>query len=433
MPKGSFPLEVYQHCFSEMEYQFDVVVCGAGPAGASASLFLSQQGIRHLVFDLSAFPRPKVCGDGITPLCTTMLKQVIPDVLQDFEHKKQVKRIKKLRLYSVNFKHTELNTGDFIPDEKNNVYTISRFEFDNYLVKHLRQKPEATFWENTKLTGYTMEPEGVRLKLLKDGCPIEVFTKMVIAADGDRSPFRKSIYSTAIDRKQMVAAVRTYYRNVTPVSTNDLYEIYALKEVLPGYFWIFPMADGTHNVGLGITSDVIQENKINLRKLMEDLIATHPLLKARFAHAEKTHSIEGSGLPIMMETKPRLSDARVVLTGDAASLADPISGEGIGPGIVSGKYAALIASEAIKANDFSAAFLRRYDGYIHQKITQAYEIRIKLFDWFLKKPKRINALVWAAPKLGWVRNFLANAANGHVGVKDLKKFSLLKKFFMKKA
>jgi geranylgeranyl reductase family protein len=418
---------------NNLQTNYDVVVCGAGPAGAAASLFLSQQGINHLIFDQSAFPRPKVCGDGITPLCTTILKQVIPGVQQDFAEKSAVKRIRNIRLYGINFKHAELSTGDFIPEEKNKVYTISRLEFDNYLVQHLKKKAEATFWENTKLTGYTMEPDGVRLKLVQHGVPIEVFTKMVIAADGDRSPFRKSIYSTAIDRKQMVAAVRTYYKNVTPVSSNDLYEIYALKEVLPGYFWIFPMADGTHNVGLGITSDVIQEKKINLRKLMEELITTHPLLKDRFGGAEKIHAIEGSGLPIMMETEPRLSDARIVLTGDAASLADPISGEGIGPGIVSGKYAAVIAAEAIRANDFSAAFLKKYDTIIHQKITHAYEIRIRLFDWFLKHPWRINAIVWAAPKLGWIRNFLANAANGHVGVQDLEKVSLLKKFFLRKA
>ncbi len=414
-----------------MEFNFDVVVCGAGPAGAAASLFLSKQGVRHLIFDQSVFPRTKVCGDGITPLCTTMLKQVIPTIQKDFAEKRQVKRINRLRLYGINFKHAELSTGDFIPEEKNQVYTISRFEFDNYLVKHAKEKPEATIWEETKLTGYTMEANGVRLHLVQNGTPVQVFTKMVIAADGDRSLFRKSIYRTAIDRKQMVAAIRTYYKNVTPVSTNDLYEIYALKEVLPGYFWIFPMADGTHNVGLGITSDVIQEKKINLRKLMEELIATHPLLKDRFAHAEKIHAIEGSGLPIMMETEPRLSAERIVLTGDAASLADPISGEGIGPGIVSGKYAAVVAAEAIQANDFSAAFLKKYDTYIHEKITKAYEIRIKLFDWFLKKPWRINAIVWAAPKLGWIRNFLANAANGHIGVKDLKKFGIWKKFLLK--
>lgn len=415
-----------------MQYDYDVVVCGAGPAGSSASLFLSQQGIRHLIIDQSVFPRPKVCGDGITPLCTTMLKQVIPDVETHFSEKSRVKRINKIRVYSLNFKFAELNTGDFVPEEKNKLYTISRYMLDDYLLQHVKQKPEATIWENTKLTGYSMESDGVKLQFVQNGNPVSVNAKMVIAADGDRSVFRKSIYSTAIDRKQMVAAVRTYYKNVTPVSTNDLYEVYALKEVLPGYFWIFPMADGTHNVGLGITSDVIQEKKINLRKLLDDLISNHPLLKDRFANAEKLHSVEGSGLPIMMETEPRLSAERILLTGDAGSLADPISGEGIGPGIVSGKYAAVTAAQAIQANDFSAAFLKQYDTTIHQKITKAYEIRIRLFDWFLKNPARINALIWAAPKISGIRNFMANAANGHIGVNDLKKTFNWRKFFLRK-
>jgi len=80
----------------------------------------------------------------------------------------------------------------------------------------------------------------------------------------------------------------------------------------------------------------------------------------------------------------------------------------------------------------TADFLKQYDSAIHQKITKAYEIRIRLFDWFIKHPWRINALVWATPKLGWIRNFLANAANGHVGVQDLKGPALWKKFFLKK-
>jgi flavin-dependent dehydrogenase len=122
-----------------------------------------------------------------------------------------------------------------------------------------------------------------------------------------------------------------------------------------------------------------------------------------------------------------------MLTGDAGSLADPISGEGIGPGLISGKYAAYTAAEAIAANDFSAAFLKKYDSIVHQKVTRAYEVRIKMFDWFVKYPWRINGLVWAAPKLTWVRNFLSNTINGKVSTRDLNRRTLWKKFFLKKA
>lgn len=404
-----------------MQHDYDVVVCGAGPAGAAASLFLSQKGIRHLVFDQAVFPRTKVCGDGITPVCTTILEQVIPDIKKEFTERGKAKRISSFRVYGLNHKYAELQTSEFLPEDKNLLFTISRYELDDYLVKKAAEKQEATLWENTKLVGYTMEADGVQINLQKDGNAVSIHCKMVIAADGDRSIFRKKIYSNAIDRKQMVGAIRAYYKNVTPVSNNDLYEIFALEEVMPGYFWIFPMADGTHNVGLGITSDVIQAKKINLRKLQEELITKHPLLKDRFAGAERLKPIEGSGLPIMMEPEPKLSTDRILLTGDAGSLADPISGEGIGPSLISGKYAAYTAADAIAANDFSAGFLKKYDEIIHHKVTRAYEVRIKLFDWFVKYPWRINGLVWAAPKLSWVRGFLSNTINGKITMANFKK------------
>jgi len=408
---------------------FDVIVCGAGPSGAVASLFLSQQGVRHLIIDQSVFPRAKVCGDGITPLCSTILQQVIPEVNNHFEEKGKVKRIKNIRIYGFNKNYADLKTADFVSEEKNLLYTISRFIFDDYLVQHVKQKQEATLWENTKLTGYSIGEDGVLLQVIKDGLPVEVSAKLIIAADGDRSIFRKRIFKTAIDRDQMVAAVRTYFKNVIPSGNNDLLEVYVFKEVMPGYFWIFPMADGTHNVGLGITSDVIQASKINLRKLLDELICNHPLLKERFKYAQKIHSIEGSGLPIMMEKAPKLSDTRILLTGDAGSLADPISGEGIGPGIVSGKYAALVAADAVKVSDFSAEFLQKYDFIMHDKITSAYENRIHLFDWFAKYPYRINWLIWALPKVGWIRNILANLTFGQMGFQDRKSFTSLKKLF----
>jgi flavin-dependent dehydrogenase len=225
---------------------------------------------------------------------------------------------------------------------------------------------------------------------------------------------------TAIERKNMVAAIRTYYKGVKKEGDNNHYEVFAYPEVLPGYFWIFPMADGTFNVGLGVTSDVIQQKKLNLRKLMEELIAKYPYLSERFKNAEMIQAVEGSGLPIMLEKEPKLSDDRILLTGDAASIADPISGEGIGPGIVTGKYAALVAIDAVRANDFSAAYLTRYDKIIHQKITNAYELRIRLFDWFIKHPWKINWLVWLAPKAGFIRNFFNNAANMRFSLKDIK-------------
>lgn len=404
-----------------MEYNYDIVVCGAGPAGAAASLFLSQQGQPHLLLDKSSFPRTKVCGDGITPVCLTLLEQVIPDIKNHFARSSAtVHPIKRFRLYSPSGRCADLATADFVPAEKNNLFTIARYEFDKYLIDNASQREACTFWDKTTLKDYQMTDSGVKLQLENAGTTLTVNAKIVIAADGDRSIFRKRLMGTAIERKNMVAAIRTYYKGVKKEGDNNHYEVFAYPEVLPGYFWIFPMADGTFNVGLGVTSDVIQQKKLNLRKLMEELIAKYPYLSERFKNAEMIQTVEGSGLPIMLEKQPKLSDDRILLTGDAASIADPISGEGIGPGIVTGKYAALVAIDALRANNFAAAYLTRYDKVIHQKITNAYELRIRLFDWFVKHPWKINWLVWLAPKAGFIRNFFNNAANMRFSLRDLK-------------
>ena len=95
------------------------------------------------------------------------------------------------------------------------------------------------------------------------------------------------------------------------------------------------MNDGKANVGIGMLSSHISQKKINLKVVLQKLIETHPQLKDRFINAKALESIKGFGLPLGSK-KRRLSGDRYVLTGDAASLIDPFSGEGIGNAIRSG-------------------------------------------------------------------------------------------------
>jgi len=402
-------------------YDFEVIVSGAGPAGASASLFLSQQGIPHLVFDRSIFPRHKVCGDGLTPMCFTLLEQVIPDIKARFATHQNMQKVAGVRLFSNKGRYADFFSKDYVKEEKDHVYTGSRYHFDHLLVEELQLRKEATLWQDTQLMDYTVEADGVVVTLKHDGALRKLKTKLLIAADGDRSLARKRMHGAAIKRDRTVAAVRAYYSGVKPLGNHDLYEIYALKEVLPGYLWIFPMTNGGHNVGLGTTSNLLKDKKMNMRQLLATVVHEHPLLKERFKDAVVTRETEGSGLPLMMETEPLLSMDRVLLTGDAAAIADPISGEGIGPAIVSGKYAAYAAKQAIEARDFSQAFFAvAYDQMIHQKITKHYELRIKLFDWFIKHPWKIEAFLWGATRLRLARNFIANAMNNKYRIKEIK-------------
>ena len=396
-----------------------VVVCGAGPAGSSTSLFLSKLEIPHVLIDKSDFPREKVCGDGITPVCFSILEQVIPQIKNDFAQHKAMQRIEGCRLYSNNGRYIDILAQEFVPKEKNHVYTASRKVFDDYLLEKAKQQSYCQFYDNMLVKEIINHDDYLEINAVQHNQSIKIQTALYIAADGDRSLARKIVYGTAINRKETVAAIRTYYRGVKPAAGNRFYEIFALKSVLPGYLWIFPMADNTWNVGLGITSDKVQKDRINLKNVLQELVKNHPAIKDRFEGAEAVRTIEGSGLPLMLHTQPKLSTNRILLTGDAASLADPISGEGIGPAIISGKYAALAAQEAIAQDNYSASNLEHlYDQILHTKLTSKYELKIKM-AWLADKPQYINYLVYLASKTKWFMNFFINSSLNKYQYKDL--------------
>jgi flavin-dependent dehydrogenase len=140
-----------------------------------------------------------------------------------------------------------------------------------------------------------------------------------------------------------------------------------MKELLPGYFWIFPLPGGGANVGMGMLSKDIKRKKVNLRKELLNIIQNHPVMKKRFENAHLEGNIVGWGLPFGSK-KRELSGNNFILTGDAASLIDPFTGEGIGNAVVSGLVASRIAKKALDAGDFSKEFLFEYDSIIYSKL-----------------------------------------------------------------
>jgi flavin-dependent dehydrogenase len=172
--------------------------------------------------------------------------------------------------------------------------------------------------------------------------------------------------STHHEPKHYAIAVRGYYKNVANIPPQT-YELHFIKGLLPGYLWIFPFKNNTANVGFGLSSKIALERKINLRKELESLIKTHPNLKERFKDAELIGKIEGHGLPLASR-KTTISGNCFMLCGDAASLIDPATGEGIGPAMISGRYAGWQAIKCFEQKNFTASFIKQYDKDIYRKL-----------------------------------------------------------------
>ena len=170
-----------------------------------------------------------------------------------------------------------------------------------------------------------------------------------------------------MDPDHFSGGIRAYYSGVKGLHPQHFLELHFYQKLLPGYLWIFPLPNGRANVGLGMISSHISKRKVNLRQELDRLIAEVPSLRERFASATQEGKTVGWGLPLGSRRRS-LSGPHLLLTGDAASLIDPFTGEGVGNAGLSGMVAAQVAQRAITQGDFSAQSLAEHDAIIYQKL-----------------------------------------------------------------
>ncbi len=379
------------------DYITDVLIAGAGPGGASTSVFLAKEKIKHLIIDKAIFPRDKVCGDAMSGKTVGMLKRMTDTWQQQFLANKN----KAVVCSGIQFIAPD-NTCLDIPFQQNNNtagdptgFVSRRIDFDNTLAG-LIDTNFATFLTGTLLEDIEYTNDGLIVKIKEQGQQKTIFTKMIIGAEGRSSVVAKKLAHHTMEPAHYSAGIRAYYQNVGGLHASNYIELHFLKEVQPGYLWIFPLANGAANVGVGMLSKSVSAKKVNLKQLMQDAIDTHPNIKERFANATMEGDVEGWGLPLGSK-KRTLSGNRFLLTGDAGSLIDPFTGEGIGNAMVSGLVASRVITKALAANNFSADFLQQYDHDLYKKLWT--ELKLSHYLQVLSsKPRLFNFVVGKASR-----------------------------------
>ncbi len=346
-------------------HDFDVLILGAGPAGASAALSLSKYStLRVGILDKAKFPRDKICGDALSGNVISTLKSLSPSLYARFQAFPD-----KIGSFGIRFIAPSGNYLD-VPFKSPKVqvseppgFISKRIDFDNFLVSEVKSLPNVTLHEETAAQSVELHPDGVVVKTNRT----TFSAPLLIGADGANGVTTKTLATFKPEAAHFCAGLRAYYKHVSGLHAQNFIELHFLPELLPGYFWIFPLPNGYANVGLGILSQVVKKKQLDLKKLLLQVIETHPTIAPRFKHAERVDEIRGYGLPLGSKRRP-LSGERFMLTGDAASLIDPFSGEGIGNAMKSGKLAAEVAYESLLQQEFSQAFLKRYDERVYQKL-----------------------------------------------------------------
>lgn len=345
----------------------EICILGAGPGGATAALHLANKGIPCVLIDKAFFPRDKVCGDALSGKVVNELKRIspeLPGMLSQQEEQLPSWGIHFIspagHKLSVPFKYN-YNPGHDTPSG----YISKRIDFDNFLIEQVRHRPEITLLEGMDMA--KVERNGQGYTLTDKSGKYQFSTRLLIVANGAHSAFTRQEAGIKQEAEHYCAGLRAYYKNVAGLDKDNFIELHFLKDFLPGYFWIFPLPGGYANVGVGMLSETVSQKRVNLKKEMLRMIETHPEFRERFANAELMSDIKGYGLPLGSK-KRVISGDNYMLVGDAASLIDPFTGEGISNAMISGRWAATQAELCLQQQNFSADFMLGYDKAVYNRL-----------------------------------------------------------------
>ena len=191
--------------------------------------------------------------------------------------------------FDVNLKGTQNN------DQITKGFVIPREIFDNYLFEKADAVTETL--QGFSVKDLIIENDCVMgiIGKTKNGIEEEIRAPIVMGCDGSNSIVARKLGLYEMEMDHTSVAVRCYYEGVKGLT--DQIELHYVKEVNPGYFWLFPAGDGRANIGIGLSkSDMKKENR-TLRQIMDEVTQTE-YFKERFADAKQLERPVGWNLPL---------------------------------------------------------------------------------------------------------------------------------------
>lgn len=314
--------------------EYDVIIVGGGPGGATATKWVALHGFRALLIERNNDFAVKACAEGVSELALEAMG---------------VSPSEKIRAFKINgawLYPPELSESMYIPIEK---VGLAGYIVDKRLL--LREvvsdavRAGAEVFMNTNVVDILKDGEKFNgVVISRNGEYMKIYSKVILLCDGVTGISRMFINRNG---RVLEPALQYTMSNVILDDEHSIYIFFGRKYAPLGYLWIFPKGNNVANVGLGARG-------ADLRVLLNKFITNFNMFKNSKVIKINAGVIDLSGL---VEDPVRNG---LIVCGEAAGHVVPITGEGIGPSAVAGKIASEVVKEAFESNDFSKKFLSKY-------------------------------------------------------------------------
>ncbi len=366
----------------------DVVVVGAGPAGAAAATTLARAGREVLVVDKATFPRDKICGDGLTTAALRELERLglDPSTVASWVDVDAV-LVRSPSGRQVSFP---------LPSGEGRFAAVARRrDLDERLVA-LARHAGATCLEGHALSGAEATADGVVVQVEGVGA---VRAGWAVGADGMWSPLRRALGLADPTYRGEWHAFRQYFSDVSDAASRQLV-VWFEADLLPGYAWSFPLAGGSANVGFGILRG--SSYKVaDMGALWRELLVRPHIRDFLGATARPEGPHRAWPIPARVD-RVALTGPRTLFVGDAAAATDPMTGEGIGQALATGRWAA----EAILAAHDPELVRSTYERRVRHELTVDHRLAERLAG-VLRHPLGARGAVRLAGATAWTRRNFA--------------------------
>lgn len=350
-----------------MHFDYDIVIAGAGPAGSAAAYDLANAGKRVLLLDRRTFPRPKACACGLTRKTLKALRYSVDPIIE-----RVCKEIVLQRATGPN--NLADKSAEVRIRSRNPICAMAvRDRFDDFCLQQTLAAG-AQLRKIETIAALRELPTHIELDIVTASGAETLRAPVLIGADGSNgqtrrfehllrgrgealSPSAPEWYTQGFALEALIPYAALPAKLPAGDAPHDL--VFDFSPIPGGYGWLFPKDDHI-NIGVGAfapdasrgdpSSSKVAPPDARLKQVTRTLLAAYTHQKLGVALPK-----EVTGQHLGMGGHLYVPRGRVLLTGDAAGLVDPLTGEGIHSAIVSGQAA---AAAILEAQDFATAYAR---------------------------------------------------------------------------